>query len=681
MDAETLYQLLPAIYRVRDAAAGEPLKALLSVLAEQMAAVEENLAQLYDDQFIETAAPWVVPYIGDLIGYRPLHAEAGVLGSPRAEVAHTIGYRRRKGTAAMLEQLARDVTGWDAAVVEFFRLLATTQYLNHIRPDNLYGPDLRRGEALAALDTPFDVTPHTADVRHIGRRRGKYNIPNVGLILWRIAEQALTRSPAHVVDPARFTFHPLGLAAPLYTDAAPPEAAPPEAASKAPLPISRRALARHKDAYYGPGLSFVIELAPAAPDGQIDPSAAPVPVPLAAIIACDLSDAAATWAHTPVPAGKVAVDPVLGRIAFAEAPAGVVLVSYHYGFSAEMGGGEYERPPGRDVAPDGTPQPVTAVAMPGAIGDALPAGSGIVEIQDSGRYEETLGIVVAAGARVELRGRNGARPALVLGGELSISGGAGSELILSGLLIAGGTLRVTGELSRLRLEHCTLAPGLGFDPAGQPLDPAAASLVVESAGTAVEIESCIVGPLRLHEAARAGIRNSIVDALADDGLAYAGPGEGRGGELTAENSTFVGRVHARKLPLAANTIFLARLPDGAPPQQHPVHVDQRQAGCVRFSYVPPGSRTPRRHKCLPDAAASAAEAARVRPLFTSLRYGDAGYGQLSLRCAPEIRTGADDGSEMGAFHDLFAPQREINLRVRLDEYLRFGLEAGIFYAS
>jgi len=36
---------------------------------------------------------------------------------------------------------------------------------------------------------------------------------------------------------------------------------------------------------------------------------------------------------------------------------------------------------------------------------------------------------------------------------------------------------------------------------------------------------------------------------------------------------------------------------------------------------------------------------------------------------------------MGAFHNLFQPQRETNLRVRLDEYLRFGLEAGIIYVS
>jgi len=62
-------------------------------------------------------------------------------------------------------------------------------------------------------------------------------------------------------------------------------------------------------------------------------------------------------------------------------------------------------------------------------------------------------------------------------------------------------------------------------------------------------------------------------------------------------------------------------------------------------------------------------------------YGDAAYCQLSLRCAPEIRTGADDGAEMGAFHDLLQVQRRAHLRLRLDEYLRFGLEAGIMDAT
>src|SRR3954452_3786513 len=127
-DKETLFRLLPAFDRLRDIELSDtslpdgrgdgPLKALLGLIAEQMAVLEENMDQLYDDQFIETCAEWVAPYIGDLVGYRTLYGVAPRISSPRAEVAHTIGFRRRKGTASMLEQLARDVTGWNARAVE-----------------------------------------------------------------------------------------------------------------------------------------------------------------------------------------------------------------------------------------------------------------------------------------------------------------------------------------------------------------------------------------------------------------------------------------------------------------------------------------------------------------------------------------------------------------------------------
>jgi hypothetical protein len=36
---------------------------------------------------------------------------------------------------------------------------------------------------------------------------------------------------------------------------------------------------------------------------------------------------------------------------------------------------------------------------------------------------------------------------------------------------------------------------------------------------------------------------------------------------------------------------------------------------------------------------------------------------------------------MGVMHALFQPQRETNLRIRFDEYLRFGLHAGLFYVT
>ncbi|MGB3654102.1 MAG: hypothetical protein WBA41_23230, partial [Rivularia sp. (in: cyanobacteria)] len=72
---------------------------------------------------------------------------------------------------------------------------------------------------------------------------------------------------------------------------------------------------------------------------------------------------------------------------------------------------------------------------------------------------------------------------------------------------------------------------------------------------------------------------------------------------------------------------------------------------------------------------------RSQPRFTSTEYGTPGYAQLSLACATEIRTGAEDGSEMGVFSYLKQPQRQANLQASLDEYLRFGLQAGIFYIS
>lgn len=71
----------------------------------------------------------------------------------------------------------------------------------------------------------------------------------------------------------------------------------------------------------------------------------------------------------------------------------------------------------------------------------------------------------------------------------------------------------------------------------------------------------------------------------------------------------------------------------------------------------------------------------MRPAFAARRYGQAAYGRLADHCPREIRHGADDESEMGVFHDVFAPQREDNLKIRLHEYLRFGLEAGVFYAT
>ena len=74
-------------------------------------------------------------------------------------------------------------------------------------------------------------------------------------------------------------------------------------------------------------------------------------------------------------------------------------------------------------------------------------------------------------------------------------------------------------------------------------------------------------------------------------------------------------------------------------------------------------------------------AARMFPAFVATALGEPAYFQLAGGTADEIRTGAEDGAEMGVWRHLRQPQREDNLRTSLITYLRFGLEAGGFFAT
>lgn len=721
--SDRLYQLLPTVYRIRDAEQGEPLRVLLGIISNELAEIEADITGLYENWFIETGDEWVVPYIGDLLGVRGLNTLQNTSFSQRAYVANTLFYRRRKGTATVLETLAHDVTGWPAQAVEFFELLQATQYLNHLRLFNTR-PDLRKTNQLNLLDTPFDSLAHTADVRHIYNRRGKHNIANIGIFLWRLQNYPLldvTARQAESPNAHGYHFSPLGNPAPLFNFPSDPHLSSPHfslnfgtnggsegRADEQLVPTPIRLLDFHLDLkayqqkyatatdppennrYYGPQRSLQI-----IKDGS--------PVPPLDVMCKNLS----AWARPP--AGKVAIDVLRGRISFAagEEPEGDLVVSYNYGFSADIGGGPYDRR-----------ERITEVRLPviefavgagktyATLSDALTAWDvskppAVIRIYDSATYDANLTINMPADGSLVIDCENEERPTLLNAGPLTVTSAASTAeeaaaFTMSGLVIEG-SLDISGKVD-VTITDCTLVPGISLDEDGYPEHPNQASLVVSGSDvvdTSISISRSILGPLELPELCRGlVVRDSIVDAPigagADDpvraAIAASADGTAPGPVLTLERVTVFGEVHVRQIDLASEVIFV-----------HPVTSDRRQEGCVRFSYIPEGSQTPRRYRCQPDLALEARKkeldpmpispteveriVKRLRPQFTRLRYGDAAYAQLSMSCAWEIKTGAEDGSEMSVFSMLQQPQRLANLQIALDEYLRFGLEAGIFFVT
>lgn len=762
-DPNSLYDLLPAVYRERDAAMNYPLRGLLGIIGQQAALLDGDIAQLYNNLFIETCADWVIPYIGDLVSNNLLFDSTRIqsantaqtlfpdlqgrdLRPPvavpvRADVAKTIYYRRRKATPRILEELAHDVTGWPAHVVEFFQHLGWTRNPEHLRYDCQW-TDVRSLNAMDCIDGAFDETMHTVDVRQISQEEGWYNIPNIGFFLWRINGYPLARVPARQASkPWQYHFSPLGNPAPLFSRlrGEPPSGGlvtefdvcapirpvffyqdlenyrltPPTRpdftelyGSFAPLPA---------DPTVSSETSFFMFLN-GSPINPTQNPAAPIPVFQPQVTCAALNP----WPATQ-PAGQViTVDVANGRLAFGAgfAVTAPVDVFFFYGFSANMGGGPYDRRKWlvrRDLTPapkiyqikEGGVAPIFS-SVTGALAqwqlDARP--DAILSILDSRNYQLPNSIVLRNEGWLAIEAADGQRPLLqtsAIGMSVDVlppsSPGdpdRNGSLTLSGVVVEG-FLNIIGDLGQLRLLHSTLVPGRQLDEDGKPVS-SNPSVIVEalSGGTAINTELkveaaySIVGGLVVPDTATGiWVLDSIVDGAG--AASISGPAGVHGASMTAERSTFFGEVLVKSMH-ASEVIFNA-LADAS----------RTQDGCVRFSYVPPGSRVPRRYRCQPDLEIEQeiADALKENPLLTAaekneitssvqgslgpsfkaVSYGSPFYAQLHLGCPVQIRTGAEDGSEMGVFSQLKQPQRESNLKIRLQEYLPFGLQAGIIYVT
>lgn len=721
----SLYDLLPAYVRYRDGLEGEPLRTVMDTLELPYRAVLEDVEALYDGWFVETCDLWRVPYVADLLGVRGLGVERHLHPGQRARVGNALAYRRRKGTAAALERLATDASGWPCRLVEYRRTTAATASLEV--PPAGGTADLRRADDLDALGGPFNVVGHGVDLKGqdgdtppVGDAGG-FHPAGLGLALHRLAAYPVAGGRPREVGAGRYTFHPFGVDAPLFHPArTPDEAVYRSRRDQLPAPLSPLALEREIAALRRgepPGSDHLgeppaLRIFVGRGDGEDGDGDAPPPRALEAaeLAVADLED----WrAPAEVDDGvRALVDPRRGRFRLLpddrDGELRPVRVDYHYGAAMDLGGGAYPRPGsvtgGRErwtavVSADAEERhdrdtgvhhfrSLEAALAAWNRGRPLPIPSrerrdlrprdGVVRFADSGSYEVTSPIRLH-GRRLRLEAVDGCRPCLL--GDLRVAGpgsvgeeGAAEDggarhlalqnrLALSGLWIDGG-VRMRGCVS-LVIEHCTVDPP-------RPGRRVPCSVGPQGYGEPAALTAGDEVPSELF-AFSVQVRHSIlgplrlagrrVDLELDDSLVDGG------GEAAIEAGE--SQVRLVRCTLLGE-VLAGRLPAAVDSLfTAPLRVVARGEGAVVSCRLAAGSDTPRREMCVEGGAA----------LLASTTYGDPAYGQLAPAAGRAVLGGAGDGNEIGVFNALRQRDRLDSLEVALRDHLPWGMQARIWFVT
>ena len=373
---------------------------------------------------------------------------------------------------------------------------------------------------------------------------------------------------------------------------------------------------------------------------------------------------------------ELVISPEHGR--FASLPPGEPVdfepsvARYHYGFSAELGAGPYPRSD-INIVPD-------REASDGVVPDGGELQGDGLRIVDNRSYELTIeagqpllddaAITVGPQRRpfVLLRGAAGSETEAVLqpgdtnqtfiidggwyagqdpNGELA--DGDTFDLVING---AAGNTDNEYDFERVEIRFSTLDPG-GVRADGVRIPPL--RIFVRSRIRRLVLRRAITGPIVVEKEDSDDpslieellICESIVDgSQTSDGIAISN----MFGRVVLEGSTVFGNLNAAMLD-ASNSVV-----DGV------INVVNNQDGCFRFSATvdAPGVRLPPRYRDY---------VGRIPPaFFNSSRFGDPQYAQLSLVAPEAITTGAENGSEMGAFSHLLNPIRLNSIRAKVDEY-------------
>ncbi|MBN1203778.1 MAG: hypothetical protein JXB05_02495 [Myxococcaceae bacterium] len=281
-----------------------------------------------------------------------------------------------------------------------------------------------------------------------------------------------------------------------------------------------------------------------------------------------------------------------------------------------------------------------------------PDGREVVQLEDSATYIEGLTWpsgqnLPGEGKQLELtlQAAEAERPVLEFFEWLPPAGGTRyARITLRGLYLAGSAVTFPADVVSLQL--CTVA---GAD---QPLTFSGGAVSAE-----VELTRCVTAGLVLEGQGTLRVEDSVVDAGSQQALLVPE------GVCALNRVTVLGATHVKVLE-ASESLFAVPA-EGASPFQ----VKDRFHGYVRYSCVPEGalSSLPRPHRVVEDT--------RVR--FVSRDRDDPAHARLAVDANVSVVRGAQDGSEMGAFHHVRLAQRYQALELRLAEYTPAGLSSGV----
>ncbi|MCB0628744.1 MAG: hypothetical protein R2824_25490 [Saprospiraceae bacterium] len=732
--AEKMWEMIPAIYRHEDGLATNPnpgvLRRLIEIMAEQAALLRRSHDSLWDDQFIELCNDWAVPYIADLLGTRLISAQNK--RGRRIDVAKTVYYRRRKGTPRVLEELISDIAGWDGKLVENFLRLARTRHGLDPAPAPLAGrfsstqpggwADLRQQSASELAGGPFDEYFHTADMRRHRGQRGRYGIPKLAFHLFRLtAFKILDSTPFSLGNGLHFTFDPSGRDIPLFIRRNRPEDWDNwHSAREWELPGPMRCRLLGHEEYLikeslvqslinDHGLTnsgaddlrlFVNQrfrnegrlrtsLRSASSNVELFTDTILLPLLHGALVddcgksvlledPTDPGDEASVYVNAGPPEGivppeqvqagqladwagnaqeetRLIIDPERGRLLFRGDPVDEddIVMMYHYGFPGHIGAGTFPRAEVEKCNP--TMPELTGgqdITLAHITDDAVV--NEVVQISDSKTYTPIVDITTIQD--LTLQAANHERPYIRLAApwQLSTDGLEDAQLVLDGLWIGGDGQReviLEGDYECVVIRNCTLDPGGDTDALGNTIFPL--PLVIRGQIENLYVISSITGPIYTEAGGlveQLTIEDSIVQSVDSTVPALSFTN----GEVIMNRVTVFGSIDVHRLQ--ASETLLSALST----------VQDTQSGCFRFSAAPSDSRLPRAYE-------SFLFEKDTNHWFSSRKFGQPTYGQLSETAPVDLQRGAENGSEIGAYNYLINPIKRDSLQAKIEEYMPFGL--------